>query len=136
MKTGLPRLLALGMVLALLTTVACGSTVAGPEGDWVLDSYGDAETPPAGVEVTAKFEDDVVSGSAGCNRYQGSYETDGSDMTIGPVAATEMFCMDPEGVMDLEQDFLIAISTSETFEVEDGELRMNYPGGVLTFAAR
>ncbi len=140
MKTGLPRLLALGMILTLLTTAACGPSIVGPEGEsWRLVSYGDAaapETPPEGVEATAEFAEGQITGSAGCNQYFGSYETDGTSLTIGPVAATEMFCMDPEGVMDLEQDFLAAISGSETFEVEDGELRISYPGGRLTFAAR
>lgn len=136
MRTRMPQLLALGMILALLTTVACGTSVVGPEGDWVLESYGDAERPPAGVEASAEFEDGKVTGSAGCNTYFSSYETSGSDLTIGPVAATEMFCMEPEGAMDLERDFLTAISTSQTFEVEGGELRISYPGGVLTFTTR
>ena len=142
MRTRIPRLLALGMVVALLAAVGCASEIVapepeivGPEGEWVLESYGAGETPPADVTATAEFADGTVSGSI-CNSYSGSYETDGSDMTIGPVAATEMWCMDPEGVMDLEQAFLAAISTAETFEVEDGELRIDYPGGVLAFTAR
>jgi heat shock protein HslJ len=140
MKTALPRLLAMGMVIALLVSAGCASAVVGPEGEsWLLESYGDAaspEAPPAGVEASAEFEDGQVTGSAGCNRYFGAYETDGSDITIGPVAATEMWCESPEGAMDLEQAFLAAISTAETFEVEDGELRIDYPGGVLAFTAR
>ncbi|MEE8352852.1 MAG: META domain-containing protein [Dehalococcoidales bacterium] len=140
METALPRLLAMGMVIALLATAACGPSVVGPEGkSWLLASYGDAaapETPPAGVEASAEFVDGQMMGSAGCNAYFGAYETDGSDMAIGPVAATEMWCESPEGAMDLEQAFLTAIGAAETFEVEDGELRIDYPGGVLTFTAR
>ena len=142
MKTALPRLLALGMVVALLAAVGCTSDsvepepeIVGPEGEWVLESYGAAEAPPASVTATAEFADGTVSGSV-CNSYSGSYETDGSEMTIGPVAATEMWCESPEGAMDLEQAFLAAISTAETFEVTDGELRIDYPDGVLIFSAR
>ena len=138
MNTGLPRLLALGIAIALLAAAGCTSVV-GPEGDWVLESYGDAaapEAPPAGVEATAEFEDGQVTGSAGCNQYFGSYETDGSSLTTGPVAATEMWCEEPAGAMDLERDFLSAIGAAETFEVNDGELRITYPDGVLTFSAR
>lgn len=139
MRTITPRLLALVIVIALLAAVGCASDIVGPEGEsWLLEAYGaaaDPETPPAGVTATAEFEDGTVSGSV-CNSYSGSYETDGSEMTIGPVAATEMWCESPEGAMDLEQAFLIAISTSETFEVEDGELRIYFPDGVLTFTAR
>ncbi len=140
MRTRIPRLLALGMAIALLATAACGPSVVGPEGkSWLLVSYGDAaapETPPAGVEASAEFVDGQIVGSAGCNQYFGSYETDGSEMTTGPMGSTMMFCADPEGVMDLEQAFLAALGAAETFEVEDGELRIDYPGGVLTFTAR
>ncbi len=137
MKTGLPRLLALGIAVALLVSAGCASAVIGPEGEsWLLESYGNGEAPPAGVEATAEFADDQITGSAGCNRYFGSYETDGSEMTAGPMGSTMMFCADPEGVMDLEQEFLAAIGAAETFEVEDGELRIDYPGGVLAFTAR
>ena len=135
MRTRMPWLLALGIMIALLTTAGCASAVVGPEGEWELESYGAGETPPAGVTATATFEDGIVSGSV-CNSYSGSYETDGSEITVGPVAATEMWCESPEGAMDLEQEFLTGISTAETFEVEDGELRIDYPGGVLTFTAR
>jgi heat shock protein HslJ len=137
MRTRLPRLLALGMVIALLAAAGCTSPVVGPEGEsWVLQSYGDGQAPPDGVEATAEFADGQITGSAGCNQYFGAYETDGSGMTTGPMGSTMMFCADPEGIMDLEQEFLTAIGAAETFEVEDGELRMSYPGGVLVFSAR
>ena len=137
MKTALPRLLALGIMIALLAAAGCSSAVVGPEGEsWLLVSYGDGEAPPDDVEATAEFADGQITGSAGCNNYFGSYETDGPEMTAGPMGSTMMFCADPEGVMDLEQEFLTALGTAETFEVEDGELRISYPGGVLTFTAR
>jgi len=133
MKAALPRLLALGIVITLLSIAGCASEVVGPEGEWVLESYGDGETPPAGLTASATFEDGEVTGSGGCNNYFGSYETDGSVITIGPVGSTEMWC---EGAMDLEQAFLTGITTAETFKVKDGELRITYPDGVLTFSAR
>ncbi len=137
MRTRMPWLLALGIMIALLAAAGCASAVVGPEGkSWLLVSYGNGEAPPAGVEATAEFVDGQIVGSAGCNAYFGAYETDGSEMTTGPMGSTMMFCADPEGVMDLEQEFLAAIGAAETFEVEDGELRIGYPGGVLVFSAR
>ena len=136
MKTVLTRILALGMIVILMVAIGCALEVAGPEGEWVLESYGDGEAPPADVEVTAEFGEGQVAGSAGCNNYFGSYETDGSDMTTGPMGSTMMYCEEPEGAMDLEQTFLAAIGTAETFEATDEELRITYADGELVFSAR
>ncbi len=45
-------------------------------------------------------EDGKLSGSAGCNNYNASYQVDGDSLTIGPVASTKMACPEPPGVMD------------------------------------
>ena len=39
--------------------------------------------------------DGKVTGSGGCNRFSGSYAVDGDKISIGPLAATKMFCLDP-----------------------------------------
>ena len=47
-----------------------------------------------------------VSGSGGCNRLSGSYESDGDRLTFGRMAGTLMAC--PTG-MDIEKQFLEAL---------------------------
>jgi heat shock protein HslJ len=90
---------------------------AGPanplEGDWNVTGYNNGKeavvSPIVGTELTATFTADHVSGSAGCNQYNGSYTLDGDTVTIGPLASTMMAC--EQDVMDQEAAFLTALQT-------------------------
>jgi heat shock protein HslJ len=90
---------------------------AGPanplEGDWNVTGYNNGNeavgSPIVGTELTATFTEDQVSGSAGCNQYNGSYTLDGDTVTIGPLATTRMAC--EQDVMDQETAFLTALQT-------------------------
>lgn len=113
---------------------------------WVLGGYGPATAPravPAGVEVTALFTRDAdavvgkVTGTAGCNRYHGSFNVSGHKIHVGRAAATRMFCAAPGGVMDLEAAFLSALEGAKRYHLAGETLRIFYDGGesVLTFSA-
>ncbi|MFV1857991.1 MAG: META domain-containing protein, partial [Anaerolineales bacterium] len=53
----------------------------------VNNGRGGVQSIVIGNEITALFSDDgSLSGSAGCNNYSGTYEVDGENMTIGPLA--------------------------------------------------
>ena len=89
-------------------------------GAWLLESiivlssddtrnnnYIYALTP--GSTVTASFQENSVSGSAGCNNFQATLEIDGGAIAIGPASATKKVCDDieqPNDVMDQESRFL------------------------------
>jgi len=82
---------------------------------WVLESYGNADNP---------------------HSYFASYEIDGQDITIDSIGATEMACLEPEGVMDQETLYLSALGQAERFLIEDGTLKIFYSDDqVLTFSA-
>ena len=66
-----------------------------------------------GTTVTAQFEGDQMSGSAGCNDYQATVTIEGETMTIGDVASTRKVCADPEGVMD-QETILVSMLSSVT----------------------
>lgn len=84
-----------------------------------------------GTEVTAVFgEDGTVSGSAGCNRYTGSYQVDGANITIGPLVSTMMMCVDPE-VMTQEAAYLAALENSATFAITGDALELRAADGAL-----
>ena len=104
---------------------------------WLLESYGNTDSPTAVIEdtrVTAEFSEGQVNGKAGCNNYFGSYEIKCAEITFGPVASTEMYCMDPEGIMDQETAYVSALQTSEKFEIAKGTLRITCSGDqVLVF---
>lgn len=83
--------------------------IAGPDGTM---------TTPITIP-TLNFEDGSVAGNASCNQYFGSYEIDGSSLTFGPLASTEMFCGEP-GVMEQEAAYLAALASVDTWSM-DGE---------------
>ncbi|MFC1874276.1 DUF4382 domain-containing protein [Chloroflexota bacterium] len=107
---------------------------------WILQSYGETGNLTdvlSGTEVTAEFvsSEGTVKGSAGCNSYFGSYEVEGSQLSIpGPIGATEMYCAEPEGVMDQEQEYLAALQLAESYEIDGDELRINCGNQVLVFS--
>lgn len=128
--------LLLGTLVASLGIMGCPHDLEGKK--WLLTSYGDPDSPQAVIEdtrVTAEFSEGEVAGTAGCNNYFGSYEIKGESLTFGAVASTEMWCEDPEGVMDQETEYLRSLGAAERYQVKDGKLQIFYTGGqVLTFA--
>ena len=126
-------------VAVLLSLGACG-VVGPPAGDplegtsWVLKTYGGASLIP-GTEITATFDEGQVRGSSGCNTYGGSYEVDGDKITMTDLYNTEMACMDPQGVMDQETEYLELLRDAQAFQVEGAELVIEAASDeVLVFA--
>lgn len=96
---------------------------------WILAGYHDGEggfvSVLSGTRVSAEFgTDDQMTGSAGCNNYFGSYSADKGTIAIGPLASTEMYCADPEGVMDQETAYLTAVQKAAEYTVGAGELTL------------
>jgi hypothetical protein len=96
---------------------------------WLLD-----KTIP-GSEVTALFTNGQVSGSAGCNTYQGTYRSTRAagrnTIEFGPLATTKMMCDEP--LMDQEGLFLAALESATEYTIEGFALSIEYPGGTLQF---
>ncbi len=137
MKTGLKLLLAPLLLVALAFT-ACATSTGAIEGvTWVLDSYG----PPGNLqpvlpdaETSAEFnhDDAQVAGSAGCNRYFGSYQLDGNKLSFtGPLGSTMMAC--PELIMEQEMAYLRVLQLAETYEIDGDELWIYSGDQVLVF---
>jgi heat shock protein HslJ len=89
------------------------------EGEWLVTGYNTGTqavtSPIAGTELTATFTPDGnVSGSAGCNTYNGPYKLDGTSLTVGPLSTTMKAC--EQAIMDQETQFLTALQTPTTVE--------------------
>jgi heat shock protein HslJ len=85
-----------------------------------------------GTSVTLSFgADGDASGQGGCNHYSGHYEANGSQITIGRVAVTEMSCTNPPGVMEQEQAYLKALGTASTVRFEGNRLELRTADGAL-----
>lgn len=144
------KLLILVMLLLGMGLSACsgsaGNEVEGPgvpaesrpadvlEGtSWKLLHYRKTQVSE-GIHITAVFEDGVISGSSGCNSYSGSYQVEGSKITIGPLAATLMACVDPAEVMEMEQMVQAWLMEAVTFELSEEQLMIfRSDGEALTF---
>ncbi|NCD21034.1 MAG: META domain-containing protein [Actinobacteria bacterium] len=81
--------------------------------DWRVTAYNNGRQAVVSVlvdtELTVSFGDGMVSGSAGCNRYRASFESDGRRVAVGPALSTRRICSSPEGVMEQEAAFLQAL---------------------------
>jgi heat shock protein HslJ len=86
----------------------------------------------AGTQMDIQFgKDGTVSGNSGCNTYSGSYTVNGNQIQIGPLASTMMACEDPAGLMDQEQQYLAALQTATTYQIEGNVLQLRTADGAL-----
>jgi heat shock protein HslJ len=84
----------------------------------------------AGTTLTMAFgTDGRVTGSAGCNNYFGPYTHEADRLTLGPAAATKKACLQPEGAMEQEQQFLAALGTVATVRLEGNRARLQAADG-------
>lgn len=84
---------------------------------------------PADIEVTMTFDpvENRVGGSTGCNSYGAEYSVGGEGITAGVAEATQMACGAP--VMDVEQSFLDALRSVQTYTVSDARDELDLRGG-------
>lgn len=110
------------IILPILT--ACGNSPVGDplDGtDWQLVFYRKTSVME-GTAITAHFENGEINGSAGCNSYFGAYQVEGENLSVGQIANTEMYCMEPEGLMEQETTYLEYLADAQSFEITDGRL--------------
>ena len=134
MRTFLPLTLMLALALAV---AGCSSDstdsgaaddgatteLAGVEWEWqVTNMMDDSQvTPDDPTMYTAMFNDDLtVNVKADCNSGSGGYETDGSSLSIGPLAVTMAMCP-PESKSD---DFLRQLQSAASYIIEEGTLHI------------
>jgi len=107
-------------------------TLEGPT--WVLESFeegGGSRAVPEGVRITARFEDGMVSGSSGCNRFHGPYRVEAGKPTFGPLATTRMACPEPES--SHESAFLAAMASATVVSVQGDRMTVTHERGALSF---
>jgi heat shock protein HslJ len=107
-------------------------------GDWIVTSYfsGNAITSVlGGVDMTTTFAARDVTGNTGCNRFNGPYQVQGDEITIGQLASTRAACPTEE-LDQQETHFLAALHLATTFRVTANRLDLLRPGGTIaaTFA--
>lgn len=73
--------------------------------------------------ITASFQQGQISGSGGCNTYNGTFTTFGADITIGALTVTGLTC-DP-AVMEQETFYLARLQVADEYEIEGSQLRLS-----------
>ena len=102
-------------------------------GEWIVTGYytGDAiQSVITSTTLTARFEEGVVSGDAGCNLFNGPFEVTGEQITIGPLASTLAACVDP-AVRHRSRNTLPRSQLATTFQVTGDRLDLFRPGGTI-----
>ena len=127
------------LVFSRATDPSAGADPDSLIGEWTLTSFGDGATSRSlirGTEITAVFSaDGTVSGNAGCNGYQGSYQARDGGISFSAGAITEMACSEPVGVLRQETQFMETLTSSETYRFTDGNLVLSDgSGGELVFS--
>jgi heat shock protein HslJ len=95
---------------------------------WAMTSYRDSqgnltEILPETI-VTADFQADQFSGNLTCNNYSGTYQTTGNKIEIGILATTLRECVGPDGIMEQEAAFLMAMEAAAQYEIKGDTLEM------------
>lgn len=96
------------------------------------------QTPAAGRNVTMDFSNDGrVGGSAGCNSFGGTYETQGEILKISTLQITLLACLE-NGVMEFESAYVDALQNAQLFEKRNNELTITFANGTgrLRFVRR
>lgn len=119
---------------ALARFEASSQSLAGTS--WTVISYNTGTQAVTsviiGTEITANFsEDGQLSGNASCNQYTTTYSTKDNTITIGPAAMTEMFCAEPEGIMEQERQYLVSLQTADTYKITGFDMEMRTQDGAL-----
>jgi heat shock protein HslJ len=121
-KTGIAVIISF---FTILLSACADSNLAGQPSlentSWVLTAFNDKH-PIEGTQPTIHFEDAQVSGKASCNSYGGSYQVTGDAISFSVLFQNEMFCIDPEGVMEQERTYMDLLGVAQRFEVFDGVL--------------
>jgi heat shock protein HslJ len=115
----------LPLLLFAFVLPACGddegSTAQNPadlEGNgWILTQMTSVggQTQIVDVSVSAEFDGSTISGTSGCNRYNASYQAQGSKISFGPIAGTKKLCGDPED--STETRYLQLLSDVGSFQI-------------------
>lgn len=131
-------------VLLVAAVAACGDGEDSPlEGTrWILTTYAvsggtkDALPDPVidATFATPRNGEGQVSGSGGINQYSGAYKIDGKNLTVGTISSTRI--AGSPAAMQQEADYLTALQTAATFEIDGGTLTIKNRSGFVVLVYR
>ena len=106
--------LVIGAAALALSGAAMADDDDPPTASWVaFELNGKAVEGP-----TLQYTTEKVSGTGGCNQFNGPITIEDDAVQIGPLASTRMMC---EGKADVEAQYFAALQAARTFTL-DGEV--------------
>lgn len=113
------RCLAIAFAAGLSALAGCAA-MTGPEmpleGTWVVEDVNRGGIIDfSRIEIT--FTPDGATGSTGCNRFNGSYESNGNSIAFGPLATTRRACAPALNMQ--ERRVLDALGAVTTYSYDD-----------------
>jgi heat shock protein HslJ len=134
-------ILAVGVLIAGCTTGGDQSSLAGTE--WVLTSMR-GKAPLSGTQVTLVFEEQSLSGFAGCNAYGGASDsgkytaTADGKLTLPLLALTLQLCEGPQGVMQQERIYVESLTSAAAYRMTEDRLEIDNAEGetILVFSRK
>ncbi len=121
-------------MIVLLSMSACGDSEPEVVGSWQLVSGtegGNQLQLEAGNPLTIAFDSELVTGHGGCNSFNGGYTLDGTSLTIGPIASTQMACES----LDLETAYLTGLGDVDTASSDGDQLTLTGPNTEYLYEA-
>jgi heat shock protein HslJ len=76
--------------------------------------------------LTLDYTTDKVSGTGGCNRFNGPIIIEDDAVQIGPLVSTKMMC---EGKAEVESQYFAALEAARSFVLDNGMLVLKGDGG-------
>ncbi len=134
----------LGVCASLILLVGCADTIA-PQSSggnltgsvWGLSTLID-KSLAQGSSISIIFTGGgKISGSAGCNRYSGTYTASGTNLKItSPLASTRMAC--EQTIMDQETAYLNALAEVKSYSISGDQLTLSNAAGqnILAYHAQ
>jgi heat shock protein HslJ len=117
------------LVIALAACSAGGQSQTLEGTNWILESLR-VNNALSETTVTTAFQvDGKMNGSAGCNKYNAAYTTDGDMITITGGATTLLAC--PTPIMAQESDFLDVLASATTYKIEGYEMELKDASGAV-----
>lgn len=100
--------------------------------DWQLVELPGGVPVPEGAVASLRLEREGrrVTGSTGCNRYDGSFELTGPRLHVDPTAMSRTQCPEP-GLAQVERDFLEALRVTGSARVVGDRLELIGETGVV-----
>jgi heat shock protein HslJ len=94
---------------------------------WTLLELNDDVPALADSQVTIRFQDNQISGTGGCNKYNTGFSLSEDNpfiITIDPIASTRMACPDP--ILDQENAYFKILESVSLWGYDHGQLALAY----------